>query len=120
MENTELIKKCVELCNRCIEDCLLAANQNQVIPGMDECVRLSLLCAHECEGLVKLSGDKKQVSGALYDRCMAGCANCAAECEHHLYDHCRRCAASCRKFQLAYIFESYKLQQPIYQHYAKA
>lgn len=119
MENADLIKKCVELCNQCIEDCRLAANQNQVIPGMDECVRLSLLCAHECKALINAAAGNA-VSKSMYNRCIAACADCAAACERYPYDHCRRCAASCRKFQLTYIFESYKLQQPIYRHYAKA
>lgn len=111
MENKELLKKCMELCYECIEDCKLAVTQNQVIPGLNACSHQCLTCAYECESAIR-SGD--------FEKCVSACANCAAECEHHAYDHCRKAAASCRKFQLTYIIGSYKLQQPIHHHYGNA
>lgn len=116
MEMTELTKRCNEICIQCIEDCRSAMILSQLIPGMDKCVRQCMLCLKECENLIDNCKGDPDADKIIYEACVEACGNCAVECEQYDYDHCRICAATCRQFQLTYIFRSYRTQELSYQN----
>lgn len=119
MEDVELRTKCIALSNQCIEECKSTAILSKTLPNMKHCIDLCLRCAEECEFLISVCLSNSISNPEYYDKCSEACADCANECEKYDLLQCKRCAEICRKFQLTYIFQSYKTHQPITLAYQK-
>ena len=92
-ELVESLENCVAVCNNCAASCLNEDNMQ----SMADCIRLDLDCADICQLTLKLlARDSKQMTSAV-ELCRDICAECAAECGKHEYDHCQLCADSCRR-----------------------
>jgi hypothetical protein len=68
---------------------------------MAQCVRTCMDCADICTAAARVAarqtGDDRQMTKALLMACIDACEICAAECDKHDNDHCRRCALMCRE-----------------------
>ena len=86
---------CAAICNSCADAC--AAEKME----MGQCIRTCSDCADVCTAAYRVAtrrtGENREVIRAVMDACIMACEICAAECEKHDNDHCRRCAAMCRE-----------------------
>ena len=68
---------------------------------MRQCIRTCMDGADICEATMKVAtrqtGKNDAVIRAMLTTCIETCEICAAECERHDHDHCRRCAEMCRE-----------------------
>jgi hypothetical protein len=86
---------CAAICNSCADAC--SAEEMD----MRRCIRLCSDCSDVCTATYRIatrrtSGDVKVIESMLRT-CILACETCAAECEKHDNDHCRRCAKMCRE-----------------------
>ena len=86
---------CAVICTSCADAC--AAEKMD----MRQCIRVCLDCADICTATMKVAarrtGENEAVLRATLRLCVEACETCAAECEKHAHDHCRRCALMCRE-----------------------
>lgn len=86
---------CAAICNSCADAC--AAEEMD----MHQCIRTASDCSDVCEATYRVAtrrtGENREVIRAMLQACIMACEICAAECEKHDNDHCRRCAEMCRE-----------------------
>ena len=86
---------CAKMCASCADACLAEPMD------MTQCIRICLDCSDICEAASRValrrSGCNDAVARELLELCARTCEACAAECEKHGNDHCRRCAEICRE-----------------------
>jgi hypothetical protein len=77
------------------------------VPELIRCIRLCLDCADICEAtgrvVTRQSASDIGVVRATVQACVVACGVCRAECERHAehHEHCRVCAAVCRRCEEA-------------------
>ena len=68
---------------------------------MRQCIRLCMDASDVCTATARVAarrtGDDDQVLRVVLTACIDACSICAAECEKHDNEHCRRCAEMCRE-----------------------
>lgn len=88
---------CSAICTSCADACLAEPH----VEKMRQCIRTDLDCADVCTMLFKVAARRTGSNEALIQSalrlCIEACETCAAECERHDHDHCRRCAEMCRE-----------------------
>lgn len=86
---------CAAICNSCADAC--AAEDMD----MSQCIRTCSDCSDVCTAAYRVAtrrtGANREVIQAILEACIMACEICAAECEKHDHDHCRRCAEMCRE-----------------------
>ena len=100
MENQQLIAalyKCALACNYCATSCL----EEKEVKTLKTCVRLDIDCAQICTLTAALLARGSEHGQHLLEECAEICGLCATECEKHagMMEHCKECAAACRKFE---------------------
>lgn len=84
---------CAAICTSCADACV-AEDMD-----MGQCVRTCMDCADVCDATFKVAtrrtGSNEEVLKAMLRTCIETCRICAAECQRHDHDHCRRCAEMC-------------------------
>ena len=86
---------CAAICNSCADAC------SAEDMDMRACIRLCSDCSDICEATYRVAtrrtaGNVKVIE-AMLETCILACETCAAECDKHDHDHCRRCAKMCRE-----------------------
>src|SRR2546421_3280312 len=87
----EMLVACAATCNRCLHDWLHEKDVRQMV----DCIELDLDCAAICNLAASFISRDSQFSKYILPLCYDICIACAAECEKHSAEHCRRCAAIC-------------------------
>lgn len=86
---------CSTICTSCADACLAEPMD------MRQCIRNCLDCADICAMTANVATRRTASNEALIQSalrlCIEACETCAAECERHDNDHCRRCAEMCRE-----------------------
>jgi hypothetical protein len=100
----EACSDCAEACTQCADDCL----SEQSVQELVKCIRLCLDCADVCATTGRVvsrqTGYDANVTRAVLEACIAVCRSCGDECEIHAkhgMEHCRVCAAECRRCEQA-------------------
>jgi Domain of Unknown Function (DUF326) len=108
--DTSLLVATIEALNDCAQACIADAGadlRGDDVGSMVNCIRLCLDCTDVCTATVGVISRGTQydeaVTGPLLQACVAACARCAEECEHHAkrHPHCRICAQACRRCEQA-------------------
>lgn len=92
----EEFKTCIAACYECATECdhCAVACTNEADPKpMARCIALDLDCAEICRLAASYMGRDGEFAMAVCGDCAEVCEACAAECEKHSMEHCRRCAA---------------------------
>jgi len=86
---------CAAICNSCADAC--GAEEMDMV----RCIRLCTDCADVCGTtsriLARQTETEPRMLRAILQACITACRLCAAECDQHGNDHCRRCAKMCRE-----------------------
>jgi hypothetical protein len=86
---------CAAICNSCADAC------SAEDMDMRACIRLCSDCSDVCEATYRIATRRTagnvDVIEAMLQTCILACETCAAECDRHDHDHCRRCAKMCRE-----------------------
>ncbi|WP_188055119.1 four-helix bundle copper-binding protein [Sphingosinithalassobacter sp. CS137] len=86
---------CAAICNSCADACVAEEMD------MRRCIRLCLDCSDVCTATYRIAtrrtASNEELIQATLRLCIQACETCAAECEKHDNDHCRRCAQMCRE-----------------------
>ena len=106
----EVIARCVEACRACVETCIACADAclaEENLEGLRRCIRLDLDCMEICGAAANvLSRPRAEEAWAVRSIVEAArdvAQRCGAECEKHAshHEHCRICAAACRRCEQA-------------------
>src|SRR5215207_2546728 len=93
-------KYCIELCNECAlmcERCASACLGEADVAMMVHCIQLNQECSAICTASGKLMVLESNHANTVCQICADICTACAAECEKHDNEHCRKCATICRE-----------------------
>ncbi|MBA16317.1 MAG: four-helix bundle copper-binding protein [Sphingomonas sp.] len=86
---------CSAICTSCADACIAEEMD------MRQCIRNCLDCADICTATFTVAARRTASNEALIQAmlklCIQACEICAAECEKHDNDHCRRCTEMCRE-----------------------
>ena len=102
-EAIEALIECGNTCTQCADACL----SEQDVQPMVKCIRLDLDCADVCLAASRVVSRQTEydanVTRPVLQACIQVCRSCGDECEAHgqHMDHCRVCAASCRRCERA-------------------
>jgi hypothetical protein len=106
-----LLVACIDACSDCAGSCTQCADAclaEESVQHLTTCIRLNLDCADVCTATGRVvsrrTGYDAEVTGAVLRACIEACGKCAAECEIHAahgMEHCRVCAADCRRCEQA-------------------
>ena len=98
--------QCIEACFDCAQTCVACADAclTEVDPGpLARCIRINGECADICATTGRLLSRRIPSDSLIWERQLeaaaVGARMCAEECERHAdrHEHCRVCAAACRK-----------------------
>lgn len=95
--------ECAQVCTSCADACLA----EDMVAELRHCVRIDLDCADICNTTARvLSRQTEPDTGLLraqLEACVRACKVCGDACEQHaeMHEHCRVCAASCRRCEEA-------------------
>jgi hypothetical protein len=104
--NIDPLVTCIEACHDCVQACTTCADAclaEEMVAELRRCIRTNLDCAEICgataDVLSRLTEPEASVVRAQLEACALVCNACAEECERHAkkHEHCRVCAASCRR-----------------------
>ena len=88
---------CAAITSACADACAAEADAGERGP----CIRLCNDCSDICTATYRIgsrrTGSNEGVLSSTLDLCARACDACAAMCEKHDDDHCRRCAQMCRE-----------------------
>jgi hypothetical protein len=106
-----LLVRCIEGCSDCAESCTQCADDclgEESVQDLTTCIRLNLDCADICAATGRVVGRRTgydpAVTSAVLRACIEACGKCAGECETHAahgMEHCKVCAAECRRCEQA-------------------
>ena len=85
--------KCIVACEHCATACLQELDARM----MAACVLLDRDCADACTYAARLIGRDSPRAAEALRSCVELCRACAAECDRHIYTHCRICAEKCKE-----------------------
>jgi hypothetical protein len=93
---------CALACAVCADACVA----EPAVADLRQCIRLNLDCADVCVATTAIAarrtGSNETLLIQMLQACMAACRLCAEECERHVrHEHCRICAGSCRRCEVA-------------------
>jgi hypothetical protein len=107
----DLLVSCIEACSDCAESCTQCADAclaEDDVQHLTTCIRLNLDCADVCAATGRVvsrqTGYDADVTSAVLRACIEACSKCGDECEIHAahgMEHCRVCAAECRRCEQA-------------------
>ena len=80
---------CAYECEHCADSCI----GDEM---MAECARICRDCADICWTASAFMSRGSRFIAQLVNTCIPICEACAAECEKHDSEHCRKCAVACR------------------------
>jgi len=100
----------IDALDDCARACIADADSDlneQNLSGLVKCIRLCLDCADIGAATVRVTSRQTEydatLTKSLLETCTATCKSCGDECERHaqMHEHCRVCAAPCRRCQQA-------------------
>jgi hypothetical protein len=107
-----LLVSCIEACSDCAESCTQCADAclaEDDVQHLTTCIRLNLDCADICTATGRVVSRQTaydaDVTSAVLRACIEACRKCGDECEIHAahgMEHCRVCAAECRRCEQAW------------------
>jgi hypothetical protein len=101
-----VLARCIDQCATCQATCTICADAclaEDDVAAMVRCIRLCLDCGDTCNGVLRIAGRQTQPDRAsqraALEACLAACRASADECDRHAdhHEHCRLCAAECRR-----------------------
>src|SRR5436189_2426211 len=98
--NYQDYKTCIDACLHCAAICHYCASMDlkeNDVAAMSRCAQLDMECAALCTASAQLMSLGSNQAKALCKICAEACDVCAEECEKHANEHCKACAAACRK-----------------------
>jgi hypothetical protein len=109
---TELgvLARCIDECGECAATCTVCADAclgEDDVRAMARCARLCQDCADACVAagriLSRQTDPEPSTQLAALNACWTACRASAEECERHAHhhEHCRLCAAECRRCESA-------------------
>ena len=106
-----LLVRCNEACSDCAESCTQCADAclaEDIVQELTTCIRLCLDCADICVATGRVvsrqTGYDPELTSAVLRACIVVCGKCGDECDIHAahgMEHCRICAAECRRCEQA-------------------
>ena len=106
----QALAACIEACYECAQErtaCADACLSEGTVDQLRTCIRTDLDCADVCETtgrvLSRRTGHDANLTRAVLEACAVACRACGDECEGHaaMHEHCRICAGSCRRCEIA-------------------
>ncbi len=94
------MKECIDACLACAiacENCATACLNEHDVQMMKNCILIDRDCADVCSLTARLLARESKHGEHLAKECREICLACAAECDKHDNDHCKKCAEACRK-----------------------
>ncbi|HWG63853.1 MAG TPA: four-helix bundle copper-binding protein [Streptosporangiaceae bacterium] len=108
--DADLVAATIDALNDCAQACIADTDADlseQNLTEMVKCIRLCLHCADVCTATAGVISRQAEfdvnVTGPLFEACIAICRSCGDECEHHarMHEHCRVCAEACMRCEQA-------------------
>ncbi len=105
----QALVRCIEECFSCSQACTACADaclSEQTVAELVKCIRTNLDCADICDTtgrvLSRHTGYDANLTRTMLEACAQACTSCGDECERHTgMEHCRVCAAECRRCERA-------------------
>jgi hypothetical protein len=89
----EACQDCANACDHCAVACL-AEPQPKVLA---RCIELAIDCSQTCRLAIGFLARGSDYDSAVCALAAVLCDACAEECDLHRMEHCRQCAAACRR-----------------------